>query len=257
MNIGRSSNPALSKSIFNQSYSASYSEVMTLNGTINKSLAMLLLVVVGAMYTWKMFFGASSFEAGAALTSKWIMIGGIGGFVFSLITIFKKTWAYITAPIYAILEGLFLGAISAFIQSRFPQYPGLVFQAVALTFAVFLIMLLSYRTGIIKVTNKLRAGIIAATGAVALIYFISIIFSLFGASNLIIHSNGALGIGISLVIVAIAAFNLVLDFDFIAKGSQAGLPKYMEWYAAFGLMITLVWLYIEILRLLSKFASRD
>ena len=255
MNIGKSSNPALSKSIFNkQAYAGSYSEAMTLSGTINKSLAMLLLIVVGAAYTWKMFFGAASIEAGAALTSKWIMIGGIGGFVIALITIFKKTWAYITAPIYSVLEGLFLGAISAFFEA---QYPGLVMQAVALTFGTLFVMLIGYRTGIIKVTKKFRAGVIAATGAVALVYFISIIFSLFGANNLIIHSNGILGIGISLVIVAIAALNLVLDFDFIAKGSQAGLPKYMEWYAAFGLMITLVWLYIEMLRLLSKFASRN
>ncbi|MCB2194581.1 MAG: Bax inhibitor-1/YccA family protein [Bacteroidetes bacterium] len=255
MNIGRSSNPVLSKSAFNtQTYASSYTEVMSLNGTINKSIALLLLVVVGAMYTWKMFFGAVSVEAGSALVSKWIMIGGIGGFVFSLITIFKKSWAYITAPIYAVLEGLFLGALSAFFEA---SYPGIVLQAVALTFGTMLVMLVGYRSGIIKVTQKFRAGIIAATGAVALVYFISIIFSLFGVSNLVIHSNGILGIGISLVIVAIAALNLVLDFDFIAKGSQAGLPKYMEWYAAFGLMITLVWLYIEILRLLSKIASRD
>ncbi len=255
MNIGRSSNPALSKSVFNpQAYATSYTEVMSLNGTINKSIAMLMLVIVGAMYTWKMFFSAMSIEAGAALVSRWMLVGGIGGFIFSLITIFKKNWAFVTAPIYAILEGLFLGAISAFFEAR---YPGLVMQAVALTFATLFIMLIGYRSGIIKVTQKFRAGIIAATGAVALVYFISFIFSMFGAGSLIINSNGIMGIGISLVIVAIAALNLVLDFDFIAKGSQAGLPKYMEWYAAFGLILTLVWLYIEILRLLSKFASRD
>jgi uncharacterized YccA/Bax inhibitor family protein len=255
MNIGRTSNPALSKTAFNsQSYTSSYAETMTLNGTLNKSMAMLLLVVVGAIYTWKMFFGAANHEAGAALVTQWIFIGGIGGFIFSLITIFKKSWAYITAPIYAILEGLFLGAISAFFEA---SYPGLVMQAIALTFGTLLVMLIAYRSGLIKVTQKFRAGIIAATGAVVLVYIISFIFSLFGANNLIIHSNGILGIGISLVIVVIAALNLVLDFDFIAKGSQAGLPKYMEWYAAFGLMLTLVWLYIEMLRLLSKFAGRD
>jgi len=255
MNIGRSSNPALSKNVFNaQSYSADYTETMTLNGTLNKSIVMLALVVVGALYTWKMFFGALSIEAGQSIVTPWMIGGGIGGFVFSLITIFKKSWAYITAPIYAILEGVFLGALSAFFEAI---YPGLVMQAIALTFGTLFIMLFAYRSGIIKVTQKLRAGIIAATGAVALVYFISFIFSMFGANGLIINSNGILGIGISLVIVVIAALNLVLDFDFIAKGSQAGLPKYMEWYAAFGLMLTLVWLYIEILRLLSKFASRD
>jgi len=255
MNIGRSSNPALSKKAFNtQSYTESYSETMTLNGTLNKSMAMLLLVIVGALYTWKIFFGATSIEEGSALVLRWMLIGGIGGFIFSLITIFKKSWAYITAPIYAILEGLFLGAISAFFEAR---YPGLVMQAIALTFGTLLVMLFGYRSGIIKVTQKFKAGIIAATGAVALVYLISFIFSMFGAGGLIINSNGIIGIVISLVIVVIAALNLVLDFDFIVKGSQAGLPKYMEWYAAFGLMVTLVWLYIEVLRLLSKLASRD
>ena len=255
MNIGRSSNPVLSKSAFSsQNYAGTYTETMTINGTLNKSIAMLLLVVVGALYTWKMFFGAATYEAGANQVSQWMLIGGIGGFIFSLITIFKRSWAYITAPIYAILEGLFLGAISAFFEARFP---GLVMQAIALTFGTLFIMLFVYRTGIIKVTQKFVAGIVAATGAVVMIYLISFVFSLFGASNLIINGNGVLGIGISLVIVVIAALNLVLDFDFIVKGSQSGLPKYMEWYAAFGLMLTLVWLYIEILRLLSKFASRN
>lgn len=255
MNIGRSSNPVLSNKAFNpQAFAGTYTEVMTLNGTINKSVSLLLLVVVGAMYTWKMFFGALNVEMGMTLVSKWMFIGGIGGFVFSLITIFKKSWAYITAPIYAILEGLFLGAISAFFEA---SYPGLVMQAVALTFGTLFVMLIGYKTGIIKVTQKFKSGVVAATGAVALVYFISFIFSLFGAGSLIINSNGILGIGISLVIVAIAALNLVLDFDFIAKGSQSGLPKYMEWYAAFGLMLTLVWLYIEMLRLLSKFARRN
>jgi len=254
MNIGRSSNPALSKNAFSaQAYTTSYTEVMTLNGTLNKSIAMLLLVIVGALYTWKIFFGAAE-GYGQSMVLPWMIGGGIGGFILSLVTIFKKEWSYITAPLYAVLEGLFLGAISAFFEA---SYPGLVMQAIALTFGTLFIMLFAYRTGIIKVTQKFRAGIIAATGAVALVYLISFIFSLFGAGSLIINGNGILGIGISLVIVVIAALNLVLDFDFIAQGSQAGLPKYMEWYAAFGLMLTLIWLYIEILRLLSKFASRD
>jgi len=255
MNFTRSSNPVLSKNVFNaNSYATSYSEVMTLNGTLNKSLIMLALVIVGAMYTWKMFFGVSDVVAGAALVRKWIFIGGIGGFVLALVTTFKKEWAYITAPLYAVLEGLFLGAISAFFEA---SYPGLVLQAIALTFGTMFILLAGYRSGLIKVTDKLRSGIIAATGAVALVYLISIIFSLFGAGNLIINNNGILGIGISIVIVIIAALNLVLDFDFIYEGSKAGLPKHMEWYAAFGLIVTLVWLYIEMLRLLSKISSRN
>ncbi|HSH51464.1 MAG TPA: Bax inhibitor-1/YccA family protein, partial [Bacteroidales bacterium] len=168
MNITRSSNPVLSKTAFNtRSYSTTYTETMTLNGTINKSLAMLFLVVAGALYTWNMFFGAVNIEAGSVLVSKWIAIGGIGGFIAALVTIFKRSWAYITAPVYAVLEGLFLGAVSAFFEA---SYPGIVMQAIALTFGTMLILLLGYRTGIIKVTKKFRAGVIAATGAVALVY---------------------------------------------------------------------------------------
>ncbi|MGE0087952.1 MAG: Bax inhibitor-1/YccA family protein [Bacteroidales bacterium] len=255
MNFTRSSNPVLSKKAFTaNSYATDYSEVMTLNGTLNKSLIMLALVIVGAIYTWKIFFTGADIATGAALVRKWIFIGGIGGFVLALVTTFKKEWAYITAPLYAVLEGLFLGAISAFFEA---SYPGLVMQAIMLTFGTLFLLLAGYRSGLIKVTDKLRSGIIAATGAVALVYLISIIFSLFGAGNLIINSNGILGIGISIVIVIVAALNLVLDFDFIYEGSKAGLPKHMEWYAAFGLIVTLVWLYLEMLRLLSKFAGRD
>ncbi|MDA3779755.1 MAG: Bax inhibitor-1/YccA family protein [Bacteroidales bacterium] len=255
MNIGRSSNPALSTKVFNEkTNSLNDTGVMTIEGTINKSLIMLALVILGAFYTWKIFYNASSPEIGATLIGKWIAIGGIGGFIMSLITIFKKTWAYFSAPLYAILEGLFLGGISAFFEN---QYPGIVMQAVALTFGTLFVLLFGYKTGVINVTKKFKAGVVAATGAVALVYFVSFMFSMFGNHSLLINSNGILGIGISLVVVVIAALNLVLDFDFIAKGSERGLPKYMEWYSAFGLILTLVWLYIEFLRLLAKLLSRN
>ncbi|MEA3317806.1 MAG: Bax inhibitor-1/YccA family protein [Bacteroidota bacterium] len=255
MNIGRSSNPALSTKVFNnKTYANTMSETMTLEGTVNKSILMLVLVMLGAFYTWRLFYNASNAEIGASLIGKWMAIGGIGGFVMSLITIFKKEWSYFSAPLYAVLEGLFLGGISAFFEA---QYPGIVMQAVALTFGTLLVLLFGYKTGVINVTKKFRAGVIAATGAVALVYLISFIFSMFGGQSLILNSNGIIGIGISLVIVVIAALNLVLDFDFIAQASKKSLPKYMEWYSAFGLILTLVWLYIEFLRLLSKLSSRN
>lgn len=252
--ITRSTNPALSKEIFQTaSMSRTSSGTMTIEGTVNKSLIMLGLVVLGAFYTWRLFFNAATTEAGAAAVTPWIAIGGIGGFILALVTIFKKSWAHITAPLYAALEGLFLGGISAFFNA---QYPGIVTQAVALTFGTMFVLLFAYKTGAIKVTKKFRNGVIAATGAVALVYFISLIMNLFGASFTIFQPT-LLGIGISLVVVVIAALNLVLDFDFIYQGSQAGAPKMMEWYGAFGLTITLIWLYIEILRLLSLIAGRE
>jgi len=247
----RTSNPALSKDIFNKAQSRAYAqgETMTLQGAINKSLMMLALVLVGAIYTWRLFFDATTPEAGANAVTSWMAIGGIGGFITALVTIFKRSWSALTAPVYAVLEGLFLGAISAFFEA---QYPGLVMQAVALTIGTLLVMLLAYKTGLIKVTQKFRMGVVAATGAIALVYMMSWILSMFGVQSHIMTSSGGIGIVISLVVVVVAALNLVLDFDFMDKGSQAGLPKYMEWYAAFGLMVTLVWLYLEMLRLLSR-----
>jgi uncharacterized YccA/Bax inhibitor family protein len=158
-----------------------------------------------------------------------------------------------TAPLYAILEGLFLGALSSFLEA---QFNGIVVQAVGLTFAIFICILLIYRTGIIKVTDNFRIGIVAATGGIALIYLVTIVMNLFGTTIPYIHSSGPIGIGFSVFVIIIATLNLVLDFDFIEHGVDMRAPKYMEWYAAFGLMVTLVWLYIEILRLLAKLRSR-
>jgi len=252
--LTRSTNPALTKEMFKaRSNASTQAETMTIEGTVNKTLIMFLLLAVGAYYTWRLFFNAATPEAGASAVVTWIAIGGIGGFITALITIFKKTIASITAPIYAVLEGLFIGGLSAFFEARFP---GIVMQAVALTFGVLLVLLAAYKSGVIKVTQKFRAGVVAATGAVFLVYLLSMILQLFGV-QIALFQPTLLGIGISVVIVIIAALNLVLDFDFIYRGAQAGAPKYLEWFGAFGLILTLVWLYIEILRLLSLIAGRD
>lgn len=185
--------------------------------------------------------------------SLWMMVGLIGGMIVAFVTIFKKTWAPVTAPLYAVLEGFALGGISAMLEAT---YEGIVIQAVALTFGTAGCLLIAYKSGVIKATENFRLGVVAATGGVMLIYLATYILGFFGIAIPYIHENGLIGIGFSLVVVVIAALNLVLDFDFIEKGAEHGAPKYMEWYAAFGLMVTLIWLYIEILRLLSKLNSR-
>jgi uncharacterized YccA/Bax inhibitor family protein len=184
-----------------------------------------------------------------------LMFGGlIGGFIVAMVTVFKKEWSPVTAPIYALLEGLVLGGISAFMDLR---YPGIAIQAVGLTFGTLFALLLAYRSGLIPVTQKLRMGIVAATGGIMVFYLLQMLLGFFGIQFSSINGNGFIGIGFSLIVVAVAALNLVLDFDFIERGVQYGAPKYMEWYGAFGIIVTLVWLYLEILRLLSKLRSRN
>jgi uncharacterized YccA/Bax inhibitor family protein len=222
---------------------------MSVNGTINKIGLLLLLVIAAAAYTWKMVTGANPGSAGMLA-----MVGAIGGFIMALVTVFRPKSSPITAPIYAILEGLFLGAISAIINAA---YPGIAFQAVLLTIGTLFTMLFLYRSGRIRATPKFRRGVLMATGAVFFAYLISWIMSLFGMPMGFMHSAGPLGILINLVIIVIAALNLIIDFDFIERGSQMAAPKYMEWYGAFGLMVTLIWLYIEFLRLLARFAGRE
>lgn len=255
MNITKSSNPVFKEQVFSKGYNAS-SEVMTVNGTINKTALMLLMVIAGALFTWNKFFEAIAVnpEAGSAAVLPWLAVGGIGGIIAALVTIFRPQSSGISAPIYAVFEGLLLGGLSAIFES---MYTGIVMRAVALTLAVFLTMLFLYRSGIIKVTKKFMMGVFAATAGVALVYLASFIGSMFGAPMSFLHGNSNFSIGFSLVVVAIAALNLVLDFSFIEKASNSGAPKYMEWYGAFGLMVTLIWLYLEILRLLSKLASRN
>jgi uncharacterized YccA/Bax inhibitor family protein len=246
----RSSNPAMTGKIYDKAgIAATGSSVMTIHGTINKIGIMLLLVIAAAAYTWNMVMGANPASAGTLA-----IVGAVGGFIMALVTIFRPQSSAITAPIYAILEGLFLGAISAIINAK---YPGLAFQAVLLTIGTLFTMLFLYRSGRIRATPKFRRGVMMATGAVFFAYLMSWILGLLGMSVGFMHSSGPLGILINLVIIVIAALNLIMDFDFIEKGSQMGAPKFMEWYGAFGLMVTLIWLYIEFLRLLSRFAGRN
>ncbi len=246
----RSSNPVMSGRIFDKAAAVSTdSGVMTINGTINKTGLMLLLVIAAASYTWKMVMGSNP-----AIAGTFAIAGAIGGFIMALVTVFSPKSSPFTAPVYAILEGLFLGAISAIINAA---YPGVAFQAVLLTIGTLFTMLFLYRSGRIRATPRFRRGVMMATGAVFFAYMISWIMSLFGMPVGFIYSAGPLGILVNLVIIVIAALNLIMDFDFIEKGSQMAAPKYMEWYGAFGLMVTLIWLYIEFLRLLARFSGRD
>ena len=245
----RTSNPALNEKIF-QGAGVATGEAMTLRGTVNKTGVLLICVVATATWTWNLFLHTRTSDTVLPL----VAIGGIGGFIFALITIFKKTWAGVTAPIYALLEGLVLGSVSAMLELR---YPGIAIQAVSLTFGTLVVLLLAYRSGLIPVTEKFRLGIVAATGGIALFYIVEIVLGFFGIHFTAVNGSGVIGIGFSVFVVIIAALNLVLDFDFIETGVRLGAPKYMEWYSAFGLMVTLIWLYFEILRLLSKIRSRD
>jgi uncharacterized YccA/Bax inhibitor family protein len=255
MNLSRSSNPVLKDNVFHRDYTSS-SEAMTINGTMNKTALMLLLVIAGAVFTWNKFMEGLTFspEAARSAIMPWLVIGGIGGFITVLITVFRPRSSGISAPIYAVFEGVFLGGISAMFET---MYNGIVMRAVALTLAVFAAMLFFYRSGIIKVTKKFALGVFAATAGIALVYFASFIAGMFGANLGFLYGNSNLSIGISLVVVGIAALNLVLDFSFIENAAKSGAPKYMEWYGAFGLMVTLIWLYLELLRLLSKISSRN
>ena len=257
MEITKSSNPVFGKNIFNHSFAGTDNEVMTVNGTVNKTGLMLLIVIFAATFTWRKFFGAIDPAIPGAIPSgigAWMIGGAIGGLITALITTFSPRRAAITAPIYAVFEGLFLGAASAMFEA---MYPGLVMRAVSLTFGVFFVMLMLYRSGTIRATEKFRAVIFAATGGIALVYLGSFIAGLFGVNVGFLHGNNLVSIGISLFVVVVAALNFILDFDMIDRGAAAHAPKYMEWYGAFGLMVTLIWLYLEMLRLLSKLASRD
>ena len=247
--LGRSGNPTLRNSTF-KNEGATADQVMTLQGTVNKTGILLVLVVIGATYTWNLFF-----QDGNPAAVMPIAIGGaIGGLVFALITMFKKEWAGVTAPVYAVLEGLFLGGISAIFEA---QFPGIVIQATGLTLGTLASLLLLYKLGIIKPTENFRLMVVSATMGIGVLYLISFVMNMFGSGGIgFIHSNGLFGIGFSLFVVAIAALNLVLDFDFIEQGSEQGAPKYMEWFGAFALMVTLIWLYLEMLRLLAKLRSR-
>ena len=235
----RSGNPALGADTFTRvpPLPRVESETMTIGGTVNKTAMSLVVLFTAAMYVWG--------RAASGDVPTLLIWGGIlGGLVVALVT----------TPLYAALEGLALGGISFFFEQA---YPGIVAQAVFLTFGTLAALLLAYRSGLIKATENFKLGVFAATGGIGLVYLASFVLGIFGISIPLVHSSGMFGILFSVFVVVIAALNLVLDFDFIEEGAERGAPKYMEWYGAFGLLVTLVWLYLEILRLLAKLQSRD
>jgi uncharacterized YccA/Bax inhibitor family protein len=250
-----SSNPAFSQDMFagyDQVYGApkTRSTVTTVQGTVGKTFLLLAILSFTALWSWNSV-------ASGTFPMAVLPISMIGGFIVAMITIFKPTVAPVTAPIYAAVEGLFLGALSQLVEMKYGlKYPGIALQAVGLTCGTLFMMLFVYQTGLVRVTEKLKAGIITATGALALFYLVTWVLMLFHVQMPLVFSATPMGIGFSLLVIGLAAFNLLLDFDFIEKAAYAGAPKYMEWYGAFGLMVTLIWLYIEILRLLSKLADR-
>jgi len=238
----RTGNPALKESAFRGEARAYGDEAMTVNGTVNKTGVALLILLAAAAFVWN-----------SETPQPFILVGLVGGLVAALVTVFKRTAAPYTVPVYAAFEGLLLGGLSVTFEQR---YPGIVINAVALTFGTLAVLLAAYSTGLIRPSEKFKLGVFAATGAVALLYLVSMVMGFFGTSIPFIHDSGPIGIGFSLFVVGLAALNLVLDFDFIERGAAAGAPRYMEWFGAFGLLVTLVWLYLEILRLLAKLQDR-
>ena len=244
----RSGNPALRADTFTNlpPLPVVRHDTMTIEGTVNKTALSLVILFVAAMFVWDR-------GAQGALPTSLIMAGVFGGLIVAIVTAFKQIWAPYTTPAYAALEGLALGGISYMFEQ---SYPGIVVQAVFLTFGVLGALLLAYRSGLIRATENFKLGVFAATGGIGIVYLASFVLGFLGINVPLIHSSGTFGILFSLGVVVVAALNLVLDFDFIEEGAERGAPKYMEWYAAFGLLVTLVWLYLEILRLLAKLQSR-
>ena len=245
----KTSNPALGQNTFSGQYvTAGYGPTMTVSGTVNRAGILMLLVAATAIYSWDQFLTTRD----PASVGGFIVIGAFGGLIAAIATIFKKEWSPITAPIYALLEGLFLGSFSAMMEVRFP---GIAIESVALTFGTCFALLLAYRSGLIRATRRFTLGVVAATGGIALVYIASMLLSLFHVQIPGIFGGGPIGILFSLFVVTIAALNLILDFSFIEQGANRA-PRYMEWYGAFSLMVTLIWLYLEILRLLTRFRDR-
>lgn len=240
----RSGNPALSSKSF-ENLSTTSSDVMTLDGAVNKTAISMGILLFAAYYTY------------TNAIMDYILIGFIGGFVVALVTIFKKSWSPVTVPIYAVLEGLALGGISKMYADAFE--PGIVPQAIMLTLGILFALLFAYKTKIIRATENFKLGVFAATAGIGIVYLVSFFMGIFGSGGLPVMdptNSSMLSIGFSLFVVVIASLNLVMDFDFIESGAANGAPKYMEWYGAFGLLVTLIWLYLEILRLLAKLSSR-
>ena len=255
MAIFKSGNPTLTQKMFDKSLSldADMQGTMSVRGTINKFGFLMLMIIAGAAYNWHMFE-----EAKQSTVTTLMMVGIFGGLITAIAISFKPNWASYLAPLYALLEGLFIGGISAILNAAFAkQYPGLIMQAVGLTFGVAIAMFLLYNFRIIKATERFKSVIFTATLGIGIFYLLTMVLRLFGVNVSFMSDSSLLSIGISLFIVAIAALNLILDFDMIEQGAERGAPKFMEWYGAFGLLVTLVWLYLEILRLLSKLSSRN
>ena len=255
MALIKTSNPALGENTYRDVARLQYGGTidaaasMTLSGTVNKTGILLLCALATALWTWDTYMRTHNPASVGGL----LALGAIGGLIVAFVTIFKKEWSPVTAPIYALLEGLVLGGVSAVLNVR---YPGIAMQAVGLTFGTLFALLLAYRAHLIRVTRAFALGVFAATGGIMLFYFAEMILGFFHITFTSINGSGAIGIGFSLFVVAIAALNLVLDFNFVEQGVAYGAPKYMEWYSAFGIMVTLVWLYLEILRLLAKLNER-
>ena len=247
----KSGNPTLSEKTFEKTiHTTGDAGVMTERGTLNKFGLLMILVLGSASFTWKA-------AADGVNIMPWIIGSAIGGLIVALVLAFKPIWASFLAPVYALVEGVFVGGISAYYSDAFSQIaPNIVMQAVGITFGVVIAMFGLYRFGVIKATQKFKAIVFTATAGIAIFYLLAFVLRFFNIDMPLIHSSGTWGIMFSLVVVAIAALNLILDFDMIEQGSAMGAPKYMEWYGAFGLLVTIVWLYIEILRLLSKFAKK-
>lgn len=245
----RTANPALNDSVFRAGIEDDHAERMTIGGAVAKTFILVSIAVAAAAYVWMQYFGGKQDVVISA-----IPVGAIGGLIVAIATIFRPKWSPVTAPLYAVLQGVALGGISATFEASFA---GLPLQAVGLTFSTLLALLAAYTTGLIKASENFRLAVFAATAGIALFYILSVVLGVFGIMMPLLHSGGWMGIGFSLFVVGVAALNLVLDFDFIENGAESGAPKHMEWYAAFGLLVTLVWLYLEMLRLLAKLQSRD
>ena len=246
-----SSNPVMNPNVYRRELADSpTASVMSMHGTVIKTAFLMSLLLISAGYTWYL----SLDEANTLMMRGVLLIGAIGGLVMALVTSFFPKASPYTSPVYAAFEGMFLGGISVIFEARFP---GVVIQAVGLSIAMMTMMLFLYGTGIIRATEKFKTGIIAATGAIFMVYMASMLLSFFGVRIPFIHESGMFGIGFSVVVVIIAALNLILDFDFIEQGVRSRAPKYMEWYGGFSLLVTLVWMYLEILRLLAKLRNSN
>jgi len=250
MAIFKSGNPALNTKIFQDAIVVPGADTMTERGTLNKFFFLFLMVMASATFTWKAFYDGKN-------VMPWMLGAAIGGLVIALIMSFKRTLSPWLAPAYGLMEGVFVGGISAVYNNAFEKTaPGIVMQAVLLTFGAVIAMFLLYRFKIIKATEKFKSVIFTATAGIAIFYLLAIVLRMFHIDIAFIHEGSTIGIVFSLVVVVVAALNLILDFDMIEQGAKQGAPKYMEWYGAFALLVTIVWLYLEILRLLAKMSSR-